>query len=40
MRVVMHNSASGGYKTLSGYRLYHYTTACHASHKGCPTVLT
>ena len=40
VRVVMHISASGGYKTLSGYRLYHYTTACHASHKGCPTVLT
>ena len=36
----MHISASGGYKTLSGYRLYHYTTACHASHRGCPTVVT
>ncbi|MFI5049175.1 MAG: hypothetical protein ACHQEA_04830 [Gaiellales bacterium] len=40
VRLVMHISASGGYKTLSGYRLYHYTTACHASHRGCPTVVT
>jgi hypothetical protein len=40
VRVVMHLATPGGYRTLSGYRLYHYTTACHASHKGCPTVVT
>jgi hypothetical protein len=26
----------GGYATRSGYRLYHYTTACYSRHTGCP----
>jgi hypothetical protein len=38
VRVIMHAPALGGYATSSGYRLYHYTTACSgAAHNGCPT---
>jgi len=30
----------GGYKTMNGFRLYHYTSNCHAHHTGCPTYST
>lgn len=40
VRVVMHALTQGGYRTLRGYRLYHYTTGCPGtSHRGCPQFL-
>ena len=40
VHLVMHAGFQGGYKTASGVRLYHYTSACSkAAHKGCPLFL-
>jgi hypothetical protein len=38
VRLVVHAAAKGGYRTVAGVRLYHYTAACGgAHHTGCPT---
>jgi WD40 repeat protein len=40
VRLVMHRSTVGGYRTSSGIRLYHFTTRCEkAAHTGCPAFL-
>ena len=40
VRLVMHVLPRGGYRTLDGVRLYHYTRACTtAKHTGCPAFL-
>jgi hypothetical protein len=40
VRLVMHRATAGGYRTSSGVRLYHFTTACEkAAHTGCPRFL-
>lgn len=40
VRLAMHAATHGGYRTLDGIRLYHYTTACaSAKHTGCPMFL-
>jgi hypothetical protein len=40
VRVAMHAAAQSGYRTLRGYRLYHYNARCpSAAHVGCPSFL-
>jgi hypothetical protein len=40
VRVAMHAAAQSGYRTLRGYRLYHYNTHCPSgTHVGCPSFL-
>lgn len=40
VRVAMHAAAQSGYRTLRGYRLYHYNPRCpSAAHVGCPSFL-
>jgi sugar lactone lactonase YvrE len=40
VRLAMHAVTHGGYRTLDGVRLYHYTAACtSARHTGCPMFL-
>jgi hypothetical protein len=41
VRLAMHAVTQGGYRTLDGVRLYHYTAACaSAKHTGCPRFLS
>jgi len=41
VRLVVHASARGGYRTVARVRLYHYGAACAGGrHTGCPTFLT
>lgn len=39
VRARVTSTLTGYYGTSRGYRLYHYTTACRTSHRGCPTVV-
>jgi YVTN family beta-propeller protein len=39
VRAQVTSTLTGYYGTSRGYRLYHYTTACRTSHRGCPTVV-
>jgi dipeptidyl aminopeptidase/acylaminoacyl peptidase len=40
VKVGFSSAMVGGYKTVSGYRLYHYTSNCPAHQTGCPAFAT
>jgi len=40
VKVGFSSAMVGGYKTQSGYRLYHYTSNCPSHHTGCPGFTT